>query len=99
MRLSGDYVIPDLAFRALKSAGAAFFEPNLDHLSLKAILVLASGKFSAEIFDQVLAATATSFGLLGTPRLEPNSIWQEWRREPSWNSSGSAVRSSRCSRF
>jgi lysine/ornithine N-monooxygenase len=59
MRLSGDYVIPDLAFRALKSAGAAFFEPNLDHLSLKAILVLASGKFSAEIFDQVLAATAT----------------------------------------
>ena len=28
----------------LKNAGAALFEPNLDHLSLEAILVLASGK-------------------------------------------------------
>jgi hypothetical protein len=43
----------------LKNAGAALFEPNLDHLSLEAILVLASGKFSAETVDQVLAAAAT----------------------------------------
>jgi hypothetical protein len=35
----------------LKNAGAALFEPDLDHLSLEAILVLASGKFSAEIVD------------------------------------------------
>jgi hypothetical protein len=40
----------------LKNAGAALFEPDLDHLSLEAILVLASGKFSAEIVEQVLAA-------------------------------------------
>jgi hypothetical protein len=38
----------------LKNAGAALFEPDLDHLSLEAILVLASGKFSAEIVEQVL---------------------------------------------
>jgi hypothetical protein len=43
----------------LKNAGAALFEPDLDHLSLEAILVLASGKFSAEIVEQVLAAAAT----------------------------------------
>jgi len=43
----------------LKNAGAALFEPVLDHLSLEAILVLASGKFSAEIVEQVLAAAAT----------------------------------------
>ena len=43
----------------LKNAGAALFEPDLDHLSLEAILVLASGKFSAEIVEQVLAASAT----------------------------------------
>jgi hypothetical protein len=30
----------------LKNAGAALFVPDLDHLSLEAILVLASGKFS-----------------------------------------------------
>jgi len=30
----------------LKNAGAALFEPDLVHLSLDAILVLASGKFS-----------------------------------------------------
>jgi hypothetical protein len=36
----------------LKNAGAALFEPDLDHLSLEAILVLASGKFSAEILEQ-----------------------------------------------
>ena len=30
----------------LKNAGAALFDPDLDHLSLEAILVLASGKFS-----------------------------------------------------
>jgi hypothetical protein len=40
----------------LKNAGAALFEPDLDHLTLEAILVLASGKFSAEIVEQVLAA-------------------------------------------
>jgi len=43
----------------LKNAGAALFEPVLDHLSLEAILVLASGKFSAEMVEQVLAAAAT----------------------------------------
>ena len=31
----------------LKNAGAALFEPDLVHLSLDAILVLASGKFQA----------------------------------------------------
>jgi hypothetical protein len=30
----------------LKNAGTALFEPDLNHLSLDAILVLASGKFS-----------------------------------------------------
>jgi hypothetical protein len=39
----------------LKNAGAALFEPDLDHLTLEAILVLASGKFSAEIVEQVSA--------------------------------------------
>jgi Protein of unknown function (DUF3102) len=43
----------------LKNAGAALFEPDLDHLSLEAIILLASGKFSAEIVEQVLAAAAT----------------------------------------
>jgi murein endopeptidase len=36
----------------LKNAGAALFEPDLDHLSLEAILVLVSGKFSAEIVER-----------------------------------------------
>ena len=43
--------------RDLKNAGAALFE--IGHLSLEAILLLASGKFSAEIVEQVLAASAT----------------------------------------
>ena len=43
----------------LKNAGAALFEPVLDHLSLEAILLLATGKFSAEIVKQILAAAAT----------------------------------------